>query len=299
MNLRPIVLAACFAAACASAPKATKPFELKPAPEGVLTAGLVVSSGTAGAETQARALADFVKQATEKETRPAVFPDYDSLAAAVAKGQVDVAFMPPIAIVRTLAQGKLQLLLKVTRAGQSTNRSVLFVGANSQLKDLEALRKAHDLKVAWVDPSSATGYIFAKAMLIQQKIDPAGIFVKQDFLESHDAVCKAVAEGKYDVGATYSNDPPSAAAQATGCLPAGEKAKGLQVVAATANLPLEALAVREGFADDLKARLTTAAQELEKTDAGKKVLSDAFHAEGFTTVSLDDYDPVRAALQVF
>ncbi|MBI5549312.1 MAG: phosphate/phosphite/phosphonate ABC transporter substrate-binding protein [Deltaproteobacteria bacterium] len=302
MNLSRLValLATALLVGCAGTRPAQKPFDLPAAPPGTLTVGLIVSSGTTTAQEQAEAMAKFVANATGQQARPMVFPDYDTLATFMADGKVDVAFLAPMAYVRATALGKVQPLLKVMRAGQATYRSVLFTGPAGTVRSLEDLKKARELRAAWVDPSSATGYIFAKALLLQNDIDPAGIFKDQLFLQSHDAVCKAIAEGRADVGASYSTDPASAPVKSiSGCNTLGAQAGKLQIVAATEAIPNDVLAVREAFPAEAKAALLAAAQELERTEEGKKTLATAFHGEGFTTVSDDDYAPVRAALLAF
>lgn len=295
-------LAASALAACVTAKPAPKPFELAPAPAGTLTAGLIVSSGTATAKEQADAFALFVQKAVARPARAVIFPDYDTLAGALAQGKVDIAYLAPMAYVRTTAQGKITPLAKVVRNGQATYRSVLFGAAGSAITSLDELKKASELKVAWVDPSSATGYIFAKALLLQKGISPGGLFKAQDFLESHDAVCKAVAEGRANVGASYSIDPADAPVkEVTGCKTAlpGVGASTLRVIATTESIPNDVLAVRDGFPADAAAALDAAARALSGTDEGKKALQTAFHGEGFTDVKDEDYAPVRAALLVF
>ncbi|MGC4119207.1 MAG: phosphate/phosphite/phosphonate ABC transporter substrate-binding protein [Myxococcales bacterium] len=301
--MRTVVLAALAAsalAACVTAKPTPKPFELTPAPAGTLTAGLIVSSGTTTAQEQSDSFALFVQKSLAKPARAVVFPDYDTLADALAAGKVDIAFLAPMAYVRTTAQGKVTPVAKVIRNGQSTYRSVLFGPANATVTDLETLKKANELKVAWVDPSSATGYIFAKAMLLQKGINPAGLFKDQAFLNTHDAVCKAVAEGKAQVGASYSIDPADVK-EVTGCKNAlpGAEAAALKVIAVTDAIPNDVLAVKDGFPEDARAALDAAARKLSESDEGKKTLQAAFHAEGFTDVKDEDYGSVRAALLVF
>lgn len=300
-RLLAVAAAAVLASACVTAKPAPKPFELTPAPAGTLTAGLIVSSGTTTAQEQSDAFALFVQKALAKPARAVVFPDYDTLADALAAGKVDLAFLAPMAYVRTTAQGKVTPVAKVVRNGQATYRSVLFGPASGAVTDLETLKKGSELKVAWVDPSSATGYIFAKALLLQKGINPAGVFKDQAFLASHDAVCKAVAEGKAQVGASYSIDPAAEVKEITGCKNAlpGDAAAALKVIAVTDAIPNDVLAVKDGFPEDARAALDDAARKLSESDEGKKTLQSAFHAEGFTDVKDEDYGPIRAALLVF
>jgi phosphonate transport system substrate-binding protein len=271
---------------------------LPPAPAGTLTVGM--TANTNGAQAQGQALADFVKQATGQPTRPAVYPDYDSLAAAVAKGDVDVALMSPMAYVRGSALGQITPLVKMVRNGQSTYHAVLFDKADSPIKNLEDLSKARGLKVAWVDSSSATGYIFPKAFLLSSNIDPQGIFVDQDFKGSHDAVCQAVANGKADIGATFTDDPNGGPiTHATGCNGLGEKISGIKVIAVTNDIPTDVVATRPGFPADVQQKITKEAQALAGSDSGKGILRSAFNAEGIAPATDDDYAAVRKQLETF
>ena len=67
-----------------------------------------------------------------------------------------------------------QLVFRTIRNGKATYRSVLFAPAGKKTT-LETIRKASGLKVAWVEPSSASGYLLAKAHLVR-----AGVFKDVD-----------------------------------------------------------------------------------------------------------------------
>jgi ABC-type phosphate/phosphonate transport system substrate-binding protein len=115
------------------------------------------------------------------------------------------------------------------------------------------------------------------------------LFVSQDFLGSHDAVCSAVASGKADLGATFCDDPSSGpASHAQGC---GARAAAVRVIASTQSIPNDALVVRAGFPDAARDALLRAAATLSSTPEGKKTLQAAFLAEGFA--------PTRQALDAF
>jgi len=265
-----------------------------PAPAEGLKVGLI-GQGSA-AQAQGRAFADFVHTATGQETTAAVFSEYDGLSDAVAQGQVDIAFMPPIALVRAQAKAKPRALLTVRRSGETTYRSVLIVPLSSKLRSLSDLAGASNLKAAWVDVSSSAGYIFPKAHLLQNHIDPAGIFNSQDFLGSHDAVCAAVAEAKVDVGAAFSDDGTSPAVHVTAC---GDRASGVRILSTSAKIPNDTLVVRAGLPDATRDAVSRAALALNSTPSGKEVLRSAFLADAFVPVVLADYISVKEALAAF
>ncbi|MFN7134726.1 MAG: PhnD/SsuA/transferrin family substrate-binding protein, partial [Myxococcales bacterium] len=165
--MRVLAAALCFSLlACASTPKAAPDEELPPAAPGTLTVGITASTNDGTARAQSEAFAALVGELTGQPARPAVFHDYEKLAKAVAEGTVDVAFLAPLAYVRAEGHGAVKPLLKVVRNGRASYRAVLFASSSSQLTNLQELAKASKLRAAWVDASSATGYIFPKSKLL-------------------------------------------------------------------------------------------------------------------------------------
>lgn len=186
------------------------------------------------------------------------------------------------------------------RKGAPTYRAVLFAKAGSPWKNLESLRKAKNLKIGWVDPSSTTGYILPKAQLLQNGIDPVQLFVDQDFAGSHEAVCKGVAEGKWDLGATFADGVSPTPARAIGCVGAlGPKADALTIVSTTVDVPNDVLVASPKLSQEVVDKLAAEALRLSGTEPGKKLLQAAFLSEGVTAVSDADFEPVRKAVDAF
>lgn len=285
-------------AAWSEAPK--KAEAPKPAEPRALVVGVVASLNDQKAQDQAAAFGGWVRGALGKPAREQIFQDYELLAVAVAKGEVDVALMGPLAYLRIDPKTKPVLLGRMVRKGKPTYRAVLFAKAGSPLKSLEVLRKTKNLSVGWVDPSSATGYILPKSQLILAGIDPVQIFVSQDFAGSHDAVCKGVAEGKWDLGATFADGAAPTPAKASGCAGAlGPKADALTILTTTSDIPNDVLVASAGLPKDQADKLASEARGLGGTEPGKKLLQAAFFAEGVTEVTEADFAPVRKALDAF
>ena len=255
--------------------------------------GVVASTSPKTAEDQAQALAGFIGSTLKGTARFRIFPDQEALSVALANGDVDVALMGPLAWLRVPA-GKGKLLVRTVRGGKSTYRSVLFSGPKSKFTSLAALKKSKaTLKVAWVETSSASGYIVPKAMLLLNGINPVQAFDTQDFLGSHDAVCKAVMEGQYHVGATFSD--PGVGSKVTGCEKAlGREAAKLKVIALSEEVPNDVLAVSEKFGEGRAQALADAAKA-----ASKETLAAAFLADGVADVKDEDFTPIRKALDAF
>lgn len=310
MRLRPLlttcaVLTTFTARADVAPPKPVAKPTPAPAPapapaKEFFTVGLVASLNDDKAAAQADSLAGFLGGTVGKTTRSRIFHDYDELAAALGSGSVDFALMGPLAFLRVDPK-KSALLFRTVRKGKATYRAVLFAKPGSALKSLDAVRKGKSLKVGWVDASSATGYLIPKALLLQNGINPVEVFEVQDFVGSHDAVCTGVAEGKWDVGATFTDDPAPAAPKVTGCqaVLGQKKADALTIVAVSGEIPNDVLVASAAVPKALTDKVVAATKALAGSDAGKKTLSNALLAEGVADVTSADFEPVRKALDAF
>ena len=132
-----------------------------------------------------------------------VYPSYDDLVSAIVNGVLDLAWMPPLAYVKARRQAMVIPIRKAVRAGHASYKSVLFTRTDS------TMRSPADLKgttIGWVSKLSSSGYLFPRALLLDAGINPSGYFAEERFLEGHLAVCKAVANGTVDVGATFTDD---------------------------------------------------------------------------------------------
>jgi phosphonate transport system substrate-binding protein len=268
------------------------------APRAALVVGVVASQNPDAAKAQSAALSGFVGNALTQPAVSRVFPDQEALALAVSKGDVDFAVMGPLAYLRIDPKAGTQLVFRTIRNGKATYRSVLFAPAGKKLT-LDAIRKGVGLKVAWVEPSSASGYLLPKAHLLRAGINPAQVFTVQDFLGSHDAVCKAVAAGKYDVGATYS-DPTPNSTRVSGCEGVlGKDAAKLTLVTATDEVPNDVLVAAPDVKREQVERLRAAGKAAPSSEAGKDQLKAALLADGVAEVGDSDFDPIRKALDAF
>ena len=263
-----------------------------------LVVGVVASQNREAAKAQAAALSGFIGNALRETAVSRVYPDQETLALAIAKGEVDYAVMGPLAYLRIDPKTNAQLVFRTIRNDKATYRSVLFAPAGKKTT-LETIRKASGLKVAWVEPSSASGYLLAKAHLVRAGINPVQVFTTQDFLGSHDSVCKAVAAGAYDVGATFS-DPTPNATKVTGCEgPLGRAAAKLTVVTATDEVPNDVLVAAPDVKRARVDLLREAGKAASGSESGKESLKAAFLAEATADVTDADFAPVRAALDAF
>lgn len=131
---------------------------------------------------------------------PVDYADYPSLLEAMYEGELDVAWLPPIVAMRAASAGRALPIALPVRRGVSTFHTALFADHGTPFQRASDLFGA---RAAWVDPQSASGYLVIRAALRAQGLELERAFAEQSFLGSHQAVVRAVLEGRADVGATF------------------------------------------------------------------------------------------------
>lgn len=266
------------------------------APHAGLKLGVVAVLGRDAAAKDGRALAAWLAARTGKRVSAEVFSDYDAAADALVDGRVDVAWLPPLQAFNVQLGGA-RSLAKVLRGGKDHYYSALFVAASSPVKSPTELSAA---RAAWVDRNSATGHVFAVAALAKAGVKAERALASQKYLGSHAAVCKAVLEGRADVGATFSDEPAAGGAHALdGCIQAlsARKAAGLRIIGTPSRVPSDVFFARKELTASDATSLQAAVLALPGSREGQRLLSGVLHADGVAPFQADDLLPVQRALE--
>ena len=208
------------------------------------------------------------------------FPEsYSALTSELEKDRVQLAWMPPVLMVLTDEQIPLRPLLSAIRDDRTMYSSVLFVDAERSFQQIEDLRGK---TVAWVDATSASGYMYPRLHLAAYGVDPNKLFGKELFLGSHPEVVRAVFDGRADVGATYAELPiegqPVRRAGFCDVLP---DRRG-RVIEWTRPIPNDLLVAHSNVPDSVHVAFVRAILDLGEREDGRRLLFAAFHAERFT-----------------
>ena len=274
------------AAKPAAAPAAT-PAKTAPAGPG-LTLGIGAPNGDEHAIKAKKLIEPYLTAALGMPVTVRIIPEYADLAVALPKNEVDFAWLTPVAYARARAASQqVTPLVKAKRNGKFSYRTAFIVKKDSPAK---ALNELAGKKVAWVSPSSASGYIFARGLLSWAGKDPNTFFASEMFAGSHPLVCKAVREGVVDVGATLT-DPPLAGKEfeADGCLDSPPMSD-FRVVAASEPIPNDVIATGPKIALKAATAIADAFMGMGDTPEGKKLMADAFRVEAWIAVAEKDFD---------
>ncbi len=126
--------------------------------------------------------------------------NYVGVVEGLGSGAVDFGFIPPFAYVLANSESGARVAMTVLNAmGESSYRSQFLVGETSGINSFEDLRGK---TLAFVDPSSTSGYLFPGAHLYSQGID-----IEQDitylYSGGHDQSLQLLMNGDVDVAVTF------------------------------------------------------------------------------------------------
>jgi phosphonate transport system substrate-binding protein len=158
-------------------------------------------------------LCELASSAAGLTFRPIVASSHRELAGLLERGDVGLAWLPPLPTIELEAQGVTTVLAIPSRNGSTTYHSALIVrrGGPRTIGDLRARR------AVWVERASSSGYLVPRMHLASQGIDVLRYFSRELFVHSHPAVIDAVVNGEADVGATYCHvdglEPPRRTSQ--------------------------------------------------------------------------------------
>ena len=181
----------------------TGEFEAPASEKTEIVIGLNPSERSEETQRNADLLAGLIAKKINMPVRMFVAQDYSGLVEALRGRTVDFAFLAPVSYVHAERIADAVVLLKAERYGSPFYFGCIVVNADSPYRTIEDLRGK---RIAWVDPSSASGHLFPKAGLIEAGYDPDSLFSKQVFAGGHDAVLLSVLNGTIEAGATYAND---------------------------------------------------------------------------------------------
>ena len=223
--------------------------------------------------------------------RVTVASDYAAVVEALRNRTADLAFVHPAGYVLANREAKAMIVAKDQWHGNTSYTSRIYVRKESGLKTLEELRGK---TIAFVDPSSTSGYVYPMVMLIEkglvQNKDPKTFFKEFVFSGSHDAGLQALLHGHVDAFASfdqareqYLKDP-------------AEREK-LIYIAESAPIPEGGICARDGLDPALVAKVRAALLSM-KGPTYAPVLKALYDIDGFEPAEDREYEPVRAAMDL-
>jgi phosphonate transport system substrate-binding protein len=211
--------------------------------------------------------------------------NYVGVVEGLGSGQVDFGFIPPFAYVLANQESGAEVILTaVKKNGKTSYKSAFLVREDSDIEDFEDIRGK---KLAFVDPSSTSGYLFPGAHLINEGID---IESDIEYVNSggHDKSLQLLLNGDVDVISVFSEAPERYKEDFPDAL---EKTR---VLGYTKDIPGVSVTVKSDMEAELRQKIEDALIKIADTEEGEELLSKLFNMYGFQKATDDDYEVIRS-----
>ncbi len=236
----------------------------------------------------------YFEEALGVEVRLHNATDYASTIEAMRAERVEFSRMGPAAYARAtqvMPDGVEPVALHMDETGGGGYHSAIIVRADSPHRSLEDLE---DVRFAFTDPNSASGYQMLSYFLRQAGVRPDAFFASTDFSGSHENSVMAVLNGTFDAAGTwYTNDERSNFRRMAqkGLIEPGQ----LRVVWKSPLIPSSPWVVRTDLPDDMREAIRAAILDMpEKGPEAWRSLTDGMSA-GMMPVTHEMYEGVVEA----
>jgi len=264
-------------------------FASRPVAARDLKFGFTPVLGQAAERAEFEPLTAYLSDAIGQKVVLYVAKNYGDLRTQMEAGEVDIGSVSPFAYVDAVRGGKIRIIAQSVIDGSATYRGIIVARKDSGFKSLTDLQGK---RFAFVDPKSASGYVYPRAMLVEKGINPDTFFKETIFAGDHKKVIAAVLDGRVDAGATYDNALGIAKAS-------GMPSDNLVIIASTDPIPHDAIVVRVGLDGALSKKIQTALVNLDKTEAGRRVIANSKKKLSGHVIAQDStFDVVRRTAKI-
>lgn len=243
-------------------------------------------------------LAAYIEQQTGYKVCVDVPNYYITVVEALGTGRADVAIMNTFSYLLAHSKYGAKAHLRVARRhGELSYKGEFIVRADS---GIDSLPQLNGKTIAYVDPSSTSGFIYPKEMLRQR-----GIKTRQEmFANGHNQVVIKVYQGDVDAGAVFYSPPDAITGEV---LDARCKVvtqypdvyEKVRIIALTDSIPNDPVVVRKNLDETIRRAIIDALLQFQSTHEGKEALMTIAGIEGFVPASDSDYNAVRALVEQY
>jgi phosphonate transport system substrate-binding protein len=266
----------------------------KGSPEDPIVISMIPSKDTRSLLLSAEELVHWLEKETGYKFQVTIPTSYVAVVEALGSKRVDIAYLNTTSFF--LAEEKYGAepkFITINADGQSQYKGQFIVRKDSKIKTLADLAGK---KIAYVDPTSASGYILPAYMLKQKNIKPA----ESVFAGKHDSVVTMVYQKQVDAGATFyaipENGKPMDARRLVETQYPDVWDK-VQVIEYTPSLANDAMAFRKDLDPAMKEKLANAIEKWAASSEGKVTLKALSNGSGLRRSRESDYTESRQVLR--
>ena len=263
--------------------------EEKKVEEKVIKMGFVPLKNSEQLVEDVKPIADYLSQKMGVKVEAFTASNYIGVVEGIGSGSVDFGIIPPFSSLLAQKQSNAKpILTSKGKTGKPGYTAELYVRKDSGIKSLQDVKGK---KVAFVDPSSSSGYIYPGAMLVK-----AGINLDKDisyqFSGGHDKSLQLLLNKDVDVIATFDGVEERYAKDFPAALTDIEK------LASSDTIPGIMVTASSKMDKDLQEKLKQALLDMEKDPKMKELFTKMFSITGFEEVDQTAYNKVEETAKV-
>ena len=229
-------------------------------------------------------LAEMLSQELGIKVRAFTAVNYVAVVEGLGSGQVDFGFIPPLSYVLANSESNAQVIMTALRSdGMPYYKSQFVARKDGRIDSLEDLRGK---TIAFVDPSSTSGYLFPAAHLIGLGYDIDND-IEMVIAGGHDKTLQALINGDVDAAVMFVDARERYAADFPTAMDV------TKVIGYTDEIPNISVTVAGSMEIQMSAKISAALMRIAQDPVGAEMLKDLFNMHGFVPAHDSDYDVIR------
>lgn len=226
-----------------------------------------------------RVLERMLEVATGLEFEATVPTSYAATIEAMCADRADIVFLAPLAYVLAHQRCGAQVELISIRRNLPYYGSQILVHAEAGIRQLADLRGK---RFAFVDPASASGYLYPALFIKRAGFDPNRFFSQVVFAGGHDKVVLAVYQRQVEGGATFGDELGTGDARDRVVRQFPDVKQKVVVLAyVKPYIPNDTVSVRRGLGEETTTKVVRALKRIAETQSGKEAIYALYDIDGF------------------
>lgn len=240
--------------------------------------------------TNSRDFIDFLEKETGLIFKTGIPTNYVAVVEAFGSKRADIGVMNSFGYLMANSKYGAEAKLRVLRYGHDYYQGQILAHVDSGINEVKDLQGK---KMAFVDPSSTSGYMFPLKIMKDAGIEPGNT----TFANKHDNVVIMIYQKQVEAGATYYSAPSDdgkirdARARVKTQFPDVEEK--VKIITTTDKIPNDPFVFRKDLPQEITQKFIAAVKKFVSTEEGKANFKRIYSVEGVVDTSDKDYDSLR------
>lgn len=244
--------------------------------------------------TNSREFINFLEKETGLIFKTGIPTNYVAVVEAFGSKRADIGVMNSFGYLMAHEKYGARALLRVLRYGHDYYQGQILAHVESGINEVKDLAGK---KMAFVDPSSTSGYMFPLKIMKDAGIEPGNT----TFANKHDNVVIMIYQRQVEAGATYYSAPSEdgtirdARSRVKTQFPDVEEK--IKIVTTTDKIPNDPFVFRKDLSQEITDKFIAAVKKFISTKEGADIFKRIYSVEGVVDTTDKDYDSLRAMVK--